>query len=89
MDINVRYGLDSASEDGRVPHALFEWQRGDMQAARYSKLVQDLWSETGVLESIVGKSQSNDICYWIIGQLVIFVYNEFSPVRILLGKPSS
>jgi hypothetical protein len=33
-----------------------------MQAARHSKLVQHLRSETSLLENIVGKSQSSDIC---------------------------
>jgi hypothetical protein len=51
-----------------------------MQPARYSKLMEKLWSEAGILEGVVGESQRRDVRYWTIGQLIIFVYEEFGSV---------
>ena len=55
-----------------------------MQPARHSKLMEELWSEAGILESIVGEGQGSDMCYRTIGQLIIFVHKEFGPVKSLL-----
>ena len=43
--------------------------------------MEKLWSETGILES-VGESQRSDVHYRIIGQLIIFVHEEFGSVEV-------
>jgi len=53
-----------------------------MQPARYSKLVEKLWGEAGILESVVGESQRSDMRHRTIGQLIIFVHEEFGSVEV-------
>jgi hypothetical protein len=54
-----------------------------MQPARHSKLMEKLWSEADILESVVGESQRSDVRYRTIGQLIIFVHEEFGSVEIV------
>jgi len=53
-----------------------------MQSARHSKLMEKLWSKAGILESVVGESQRSDMRHRTIGQLIIFVHQEFGSVEV-------
>ena len=53
-----------------------------MQPAGHSKLMEKLWSEAGILESVVGEGQRSDVRHRTIGQLIIFVHEEFSSVEV-------
>ena len=57
-----------------------------MQPARHSKLMEDLWCEASILESIVGGSWGGDMGYRTIGHLIIFVHKEFGAVKVLVSK---
>lgn len=84
--MNARHGLESASENGRVPHALFKWKGQDVKPPRHSKLMEELGSETSILESVIREGQRCNMCYRTISQLIIFVHKEFGSVKVLLER---